>query len=431
MNGFCRDCLTPITGKFALGLKYCPNCYSPRLLIHEEIFTLSIAHLDCDAFYAAIEKRDNPALRDKPVIVGGGKRGVVATACYIARTYGVHSAMPMFQALKKCPNAVVVKPGTGDYGAAARQIRQEMQALTPLVQPLSIDEAFLDLTGTEKLHGTAPAITLAALALRLEQQVGITVSIGLSHNKFLAKLASDLDKPRGFAIIGKAETVSFLADKPIKLIWGVGAKFSAQLARDGLHLIGDLQKTDATELARRYGENGLRLARLCRGDDNRLVNPQSKTKSISNETTFFEDIRDRQLLEDYLWDLSDKVSLRMKDKGYFGKTITLKLKTANFRSLTRSHSLDQPSHLARIIFNTARRLLYREIPTPQASQAYRLIGVGVTGLTKEPIQAQGSLLADPHEKINATESAIDHLREKFGRSTIQTGRQLQRTQDKE
>ena len=270
----------------------CPACGSPRLLWHPELHRLAIAHLDCDAFYAAIEKRDDPSLADKPVIVGGGKRGVVSTACYIARIHGVHSAMPMFQALKLCPGAVVIPPAMEKYAAVGREVRALMLELTPLVEPISIDEAFLDLSGTERLHRASPARSLVRLALRIEQEIGITVSIGLSFNKFLAKIASDLNKPRGFSVIGKAEAVAFLRDKPVGLIWGVGRKTQERLAADGIRTIGTLQGMSEADLARRYGVIGLRLARLARAEDSRAIDPHGGAKSISAETTLETDVSD-------------------------------------------------------------------------------------------------------------------------------------------
>ncbi len=226
MPTLCRDCLT----QFDAGAR-CPSCRSPRLLAHPELNQLSIAHMDCDAFYASVEKRDNPDLRDKAVIVGGGTRGVVSTCCYLARIHGVRSAMPMFQALKLCPEAVVVKPRMSVYVDASRAIRAMMEALTPAIEPLSLDEAFLDLTGTERLHGAPPAVVLARLIKRMEDELSLSGSVGLSHNKFLAKIASDLDKPRGFSIIGRAETEAFLRPKPVRIIWGVGTAAQASLER--------------------------------------------------------------------------------------------------------------------------------------------------------------------------------------------------------
>lgn len=299
---FCRQCAQPWPPESAS----CPACGARQRLAHPELFSLSIAHLDCDAFYAAIEKRDQPDLEDRPVIIGGGVRGVVATACYVARTYGVKSAMPMFKALKACPDAVVIKPNMDKYAEAGRAIREMMLELTPMVEPLSIDEAFLDLTGTQRLHGAPPAITMARLQRRIAREIGVTASIGLSHNKFLAKIASDLDKPRGFSVIGKAETTAFLARLPVTAIWGVGKAMAAKLEGDGLKTVGQLQTMEASTLGKRYGELGLRLARLSRGEDARAVIPQRDTKSVSSETTFNADIADARLLEDLLWELCDR-----------------------------------------------------------------------------------------------------------------------------
>src|SRR5512134_3746603 len=291
VNGFCRDCGRRLESEPA-GRARCPDCRSPRLLRHPELFDLAIGHIDCDAFYAAIEKRDDPSLRDKPVIVGGGKRGVVSTCCYIARISGVRSAMPMFKARKLCPEAVVVKPNMAKYATAGKQVRQLMLELTPLVEPLSIDEAFLDLSGTEKLHKSAPAESLARLALKIEAEIGITVSIGLSHNKFLAKIASDLNKPRGFSVIGRAETLSFLADKPVRFVWGIGQSTSEKLAKDGLMTLGQIQSMAERDLVARYGKMGAHLWHLARGDDERIVDPDGEAKSVSAETTFDIDIAD-------------------------------------------------------------------------------------------------------------------------------------------
>ena len=416
----CRDCHSWLPAPTPI----CPKCKSARLLKHTELASLSMAHLDCDAFFAALEKRDDPSLADKPLIIGGGKRGVVSTCCYIARTYGIRSAMPMFKALQACPNAVVMKPNGDKIREASQAIRAEMEALTPLVQPLSSDEAFMDLSGTEKLHGTPPALTLAKLASRIEENVGITVSIGLSHNKFLAKLASDFDKPRGFFIIGKAETKSFLAKQPISLIWGVGKSFGAKLARDGYHTIGDLQTTDIKKLADQYGEHGLRLARLARGEDHRPVKPSRETKSLSSETTFQSDIRAYKELEDILWQLSEKVSARMKEKGFKGRVITLKLKTAGFRSLTRRKTLDYPTNLAHVAFDTGRNLLREVIPDDVSREAYRLIGIGFSEIEVAGETGQSYLFMDDLTRLSAREQAVDSLREKFGDNAIGTGRNL-------
>ena len=274
----------------------CPACGSPRVLSHPELRSLSIAHLDCDAFYASVEKRDDPSLLDKPVIVGGRHRGVVSAACYVARIYGVRSAMPMFKALDACPHAVVIKPDMKKYAAVGGEIREMMRSITPQVEPLSIDEAFMDLSGTERLHRAPPAETLARLAKHVEETIRVTVSIGLSYNKFLAKVASDLDKPRGFHVIGQAEAIRFLAEQPVSILWGVGKTLQRKLIADGIRTIGDLQPFEETELMRRYGSIGQRLARFSQGRDNRRIEPGSVVKSVSNETTFDADISDVDVL---------------------------------------------------------------------------------------------------------------------------------------
>ena len=352
-NSFCRDCLTDAAPRATR----CRACGSPRLLRHEELDRLAVAHIDCDAFYATIEKRDDPALAAEPVIVGGGKRGVVAAACYVARTFGVKSAMPMFEALRLCPHARVVRPNIDKYSRVGREVRQMMLALTPLVEPLSIDEAFLDLSGTERLHALQPARVLARFATAVETRLAITVSIGLSANKFLAKVASDLDKPRGFAVLGPSEAAAFLAPKPVSFIFGVGKVSAARYARDGFQRIADLQRAGETTLMRRYGDEGRRLARLAYGIDARKVSANRETKSVSAETTFDRDIADFRALERILWRQVEEVSARLKAKALAGSTVTLKLKSADFRIRTRAHSLESPTQLAGRIFAASRGLL--------------------------------------------------------------------------
>jgi DNA polymerase-4 len=384
---------------------------------HAELDRVSIAHVDCDAFYAAIEKRDNPSLADKPVIVGGGRRGVVATACYIARTHGVRSAMPMFEARRLCPHAHVIRPDMAKYAKVGREVRALMTGLTPLVEPLSIDEAFLDLTGTERLHGMTPAKALARFALSVERELGITVSIGLSQNKFLAKIASDLDKPRGFSVFAPAEAPAFLAPRPVTFIWGVGKAMAAVLAREGFRTIADLQRADEAKLMRRFGAEGLRLGRLARGIDLRAVDPERETKSVSAETTLEEDLSAFRPLERLLWELSEKVSARLKAKGLAGTTVTLKLKSADFRLRTRARSLSAPTQLAAKIFAAARELLAREA----GGTKFRLIGIGVSALGGAA-EADPADLVDEHGRRSAAaERAVDRLREKFGRAAVIRG----------
>ncbi|MGB3272296.1 MAG: DNA polymerase IV [Xanthobacteraceae bacterium] len=408
--GFCRDCLAD-TGP---GVRRCAACGSPRLTRHPELPTLALAHIDCDAFYATIEKRDNPALIDRPVIVGGGRRGVVSAACYVARTYGVHSAMPMFKALALCPSATVIRPDMAKYVRVSREVRAAMQALTPLVEPLSIDEAFLDLHGTERLHGMMPAKVLARFAATVERDIGITVSVGLSCNKFLAKIASDLDKPRGFAALGQDDARALMADKPVGFIFGVGPATMARLAQRGFRTIADLQRADESDLMKLFGLEGRRLWRLARGIDERKVVADRGAKTISSETTFETDIRDFTALEKTLWLLSEKVSSRLKAGELAGTTITLKLKTADFRQRTRARAIAAPTQLAGRIFATARDLLAREID----GTAFRLIGVGVSALRPGSLAGDGDLIDG---RAAHAERAMDDLRQRFGRTALMRG----------
>ena len=410
---FCRDCLSDAETD-----QPCRSCGSTRVIAHPELDRLAIAHMDCDAFYAAIEKRDDPSLNDKPLIVGGEVRGVVSTACYIARTYGVRSAMPMFQAKKLCPQAVILKPRHSYYSAVARQIRGFMEELTPLVEPLSLDEAYLDLSGTERIHHKYPARTMAALAHRIEREVGITVSVGLSGNKFLAKLASELDKPRGFAVIGMAEARSFLRDKKIGIMRGAGKVTQATLERDGFVTIGQLQDADPSDLARRYGATGLWLSRMANAQDSRPVDPGGEMKTISSETTFDKDLSRYAELESILWRQAERVSARAKAAGLAGKTIVLKLKTADFRLRTRSASLEAPTQLADRIFRTAQAALKREADGTR----FRLLGVGLSNLAPAEGADPASLIDRQGDRRAAAERAMDKIRAKFGGEAVNTGR---------
>jgi len=416
MPSLCRDCLTTFQDA-----PRCPSCRSPRVTAHPELLDLSIAHMDCDAFYASVEKRDNPALRDKPVIVGGGTRGVVTTACYIARIKGVRSAMPMFQALRLCPEATVVKPRFEVYSAVSRQIRAMMDDLTPVVEPLSLDEAFMDLTGTARLHGAPPAVMLARLTARMQAELGITGSIGLSHNKFLAKIASDLEKPRGFSVIGAAETMDFLGPRPVSLIWGVGAVTRAALERAGIRTFNDLRRWDRRDLEDRFGGMGVRLWHLARGEDMRRVTANAPVKGVSNETTFRADTADADVLDGHIWRLSEKVSGRLKAKGIAGRIVTLKLKRSNHSILTRRVSLHEPTQIADRIYRTARGLF-----EPVAREGpFRLLGVGVSELVGDTAADQSGDLLDPQAASRAAaERAADRIRQRWGDAAILKGRSL-------
>ncbi len=418
MDTLCRECGYKSTSTDAPNR--CPTCGSPRLISHPELFSLSIAHIDCDAFYATVEKRDNPPLANKPVIVGGGKRGVVAACCYIARMRGVHSAMPMFKALKACPDAVVIKPNLSKYRIAGQQIREIMLEKTPIIEPLSLDEAFLDLSGTEKLHKQSPAETLAEIIRKIEKEVGVTASVGLSYNKFLAKIGSDLDKPRGFAVLGRAEAVDFLADKSVKTLIGVGKSLAMKLESDGFRTIAQLREVDKESLIKQYGTIGSRLYHFSRGEDNRSITPSRPVKSVSAETTFNQDITDFEELKKRLWPQCERVGRDLRNKGIAGRSITLKLKTAAFKQISRSRHISSPTQLAEVLYQTALPLLRKEATgTP-----YRLIGIGAADLTSEENADIPDLLNPDLEKQSKMEKLMDAAGEKFGKGIIQKGRGL-------
>jgi DNA polymerase-4 len=410
----CRDCLAESDKE----VEKCPVCGSPRVVSHPELGKLTTAHIDCDAFYAAIEKRDDPSLIDKPVLIGGGKRGVVSTACYVARKYGPRSAMPMFKALKMCPNAVVIKPNMAKYAAASRQVRAIFDSVTPIVEPLSLDEAFLDLSGTTTLFQRSAAATLAHVAREVERQVGITVSIGLAPNKFLAKIASDLDKPRGFAVIGRDDAVSRLHDMPITRIPGVGPSLADRLKVDGYFKIGDLQAASEQELTERYGDTGTHLARRARGQDSRRINTERESKSVSSETTFDSDIADATELRRLLWLQAERVSERLKKNELAGRAVVLKLKTTKFRIISRHHRLQAPTQLAETIFRAGETLLMKEAK----GMTYRLIGVGVDDLCDAQLADPPDLFASGPKQSEKVEKAMDAVRAKFGRGAIKKGR---------
>jgi len=372
MPALCRDCCIP----FRSGPD-CPRCGSLRVVEHDELFELDIAHIDCDAFYASVEKRDNPSLSDKPVIVGHpGGRGVVTTACYVARKFGPRSAMPMFKALEMCPHAVVVPPDMAKYKRVSEAIRALFLKATPLVEPLSLDEAYLDLSAQARLVDKPPAVLLARLQRAIERRVGITVSAGLSYNKFLAKMASDRDKPRGLSIIGRAEATDMLAPMAVGALCGVGAATAARMEQAGITTIGDLQTMSEAELVTRFGKFGRALYLMARGEDGRRITPDRPAKSVSNETTFARDIKDPAMLMAALEPLAAKVAGRLERAGLAGRTVVLKLKTADFKLLTRNHRLPDPTTRAEVLLKVACAQLEREAD----GRAFRLIGVGVSDL---------------------------------------------------
>ena len=416
MPSLCRKCFNTFTEEGR-----CPTCNSPLVVSHDELFSLNIAHMDCDAFYASVEKRDNPELADKPVIIGGGRRGVVSTACYIARICGVKSAMPMFKALEKCPDAVVIRPRMKLYAEISQQIRVLMTDITPIVEPLSLDEAFMDLSGTHKLHGVPPAVMLAKLMDRISGKLGLTGSIGLSHNKFLAKIASDLNKPNGYSIIGEAETGSFLKDKSVRLIWGVGSSAQKSLEKAGIRTFSDLLRWDRKDLAKKFGSMGDRLWFLAKGQDARIVSNNDRVKSISNETTLFENTSDLRVLEGHLWRLCEKVSSRAKSKGLAGSVVILKLKSSNHKLITRRLTLRDPTHLADILFRSTYPLMKASI----VNGPFRLVGAGLSGLCfASQAEREPELLDNAALNRIKIERVTDEIREKYGDEAVIKGRSL-------
>lgn len=414
--GYCRSCLSPIETDGD-----CQACGSHHVLRHAEINELAIAHIDCDAFYAAIEKRDDPSLEDKPVIIGGGKRGVVSTACYVARLYGVKSAMPMFKALKACPDAVVIRPRMNIYAEEGRRIRDLMKEVTPVVEPLSIDEAFLDLTGTQRLHNAPPALTLLRLQRKIQTQIGITVSVGLAYNKFLAKTASDQDKPNGFFILGRSDAPEFLRKQSTRAVFGVGPVFAQRLEKGGIRTLADVLRVGEKDMAARFGDSGYRLVKLAQGEDYRTVSPNRARKSVSSETTFFDDISDLKALETKLWKQCVRVADMAKKKDVSGYVVTVKLRTANFKIITRRRSLSDPTQLADTLFRVGCELLQPEAD----GRKFRLIGIGISNLVDGNADALD--LLDPEApRRAAAERAMDKARAKFGDDAVIKGRALKK-----
>ncbi len=410
----CRDCLA----KRPRETPRCPGCGSPRSVDLERAAGLDIAHVDCDAFYASVEKRDNSALADRPLIVGGsGPRGVVATCCYIARTFGVRSAMPMARARAMCPEAVVLPPDMAKYARVGREIRGRMQGLTPLVEPLSIDEAFLDLAGCEGANGAGAAETLARFARRVEEELGVSVSVGLSYCKFLAKMASDLDKPRGFALMRREEAKAWLAPQGVGRLWGVGKAGQQRLEKLGFRLIGDLQGVDEWAVAARLGDDGRRLWRLAQGIDGRRVTPDRETKSISSETTFDFDVSDREELTRVLLAHCDRVASRLRKAGLAAGGVTLKLRLPDFSLRSRSRSGLPRTQLAPRLFAAARALLEAQ---PDGT-AYRLIGVAAADLGPADEADETDLIDRNAGREKSREAAIAVLREKFGAASVERG----------
>jgi DNA polymerase-4 len=380
---------------------------------------ITILHVDMDAFYASVEQRDHPELRGQPVIVGGiGGRGVVSAASYEARTFGVHSAMPMATAHRLCPRGNYLPVRMKHYAAISRQIREIFVSFTPLVEPLSLDEAFLDVSGCEALFGPAPDIA-RRIKSAIKTEVGLIASVGVAPNKFLAKLASDYGKPDGFVVLTPDRVAEFLAPLPVSRIWGVGPKGEKRLHSLGIHTIGQLAVLPEPVLIERFGEVGLAIGLLAHGRDNRLVVPDREAKSISTETTFAHDIGDRRVLRVWLLDLVDDLAGRLRREGLHARTVDVKIRSSDFRTRTRSVTLAEATNLTNVLWKTAAELFERSLS--RDFLPVRLLGVGATKLVRDPCVQRGLFDDESREKQGALDQAIDAIREKFGSSAIRRG----------
>ena len=397
----------------------CLQCNSNKIISHKELNNLNIAHLDCDSFYASIEKRDNQKIKDKPVVVGGSERGVVAAACYEARKFGIKSAMPIFKAKQLCPELLTIKPRMNHYLNISKQIRFIMEKVTPIIQPISIDEAFLDLSGTEKLHKCIPVVSMLKIQKEVIQEIGITVSIGLSYNKSMAKLASEQNKPNGFFALGKEEAEKWLEEKPISIIFGLGKSTVKKLNAVNIYLCKDLRTSSIEKIKKILGNNTEKILNISKGIDDRPVISKSDVKSISVETTF-SNKKNIEQIKNELHLLCLKLSLRLKEKNLYGKTLTLKLKTTNFKLITRSISSNNFFQMAHHLYSESEVLLEEEL---KKLIDYRLIGIGVSNFVKENNENYELQLEDTkNQKKNKLENALDEINQKIGFNNITVGR---------
>lgn len=380
----------------------------------------AILHIDMDAFYASVEVLDNPALRGKPVVVGGTPegRGVVAAASYEARKYGVHSAMSAFQAVRLCPHAAFIRPRLSRYAEASRQIFKVFHDYTPLVEALSLDEAFLDVTGCERLFGPAAAIG-RAIKGRIRDEIGLTASVGVAPNKFLAKVASDLEKPDGFVVVTGAEAAARLAPLGVERIWGVGKVTRERLALLGITRIGHLQQADPGMLEANLGNFARALRDLAFGLDDRPVVSGGESKSIGAETTFARDIDSASELRKTLYALADESAKRLRDEGLHARTVNLKARYPDFTTVTRALTLPEPTALTREIRAAALTLLEQRLG--RAGRPLRLLGVSLSNLEHHE-EGQGDLFTDEARAQNEKlDRLLDAMQDRFGESKIRRG----------
>ncbi|MBD3426734.1 MAG: DNA polymerase IV [Candidatus Omnitrophica bacterium] len=383
-----------------------------------------IVHVDMDAFFASVEQRDDPSIKGRPVIVGadpkkGAGRGVVAACSYEARKYGIHSAMPISTAYKKCPKAVFLRPDSSKYSAVSREVFAILENFTPEIEPISIDEAFMDITGSFHLFGT-PEGTCRKIKQEIRRKTALTASIGLAPNKMTAKIASEVGKPDGLVIVKPGRVLDFLHPLPVGRLWGIGEKTLSVLESVGIRTIGDLAAKGEEELEDLFGKNGRHMYLLSSGMDGRSVETTEVIKSISNEHTFEEDATDNQVMFDTLMHLSEKVSRRMRRSGLKGRTVTLKIRFSNFKTYTRSHTLDQATNYVDDIYGKALEKI-QEFDTSR--RAVRLLGVKVSNLTDDSWRSDLFRGTDEEAlKKERLHRALDRIMEKYGSGAVRRRR---------
>ncbi len=387
-----------------------------------------IIHIDMDAFFASVEELDQPELRGKPIIVGGAaeSRGVVAAANYVARKQGIHSAMPTSRALRLCPQAIRLPVRMARYIEISHQIRAIFGRYTPIIEPLSLDEAFLDVRGSERLYGSAEQIA-RRIKLEIKTELGLTASVGLGVNKFIAKIASDLDKPDGFVLVPREQTQSFLDPLPVSRLWGVGKATHQIFDRLGVQTMAQVRQLPVAVMQDYFGNHGQQLWQLAQGIDERRVVPERQAKSISHETTFAQDISNRQALLACLMDLTEQVSSRLRHAEMLGRTVQLKLRFADFKSITRSVTLDKPTQTTEVLWQAVSKLFEQ----CTLSQAVRLIGMGVSNLHHETerVQEQAELFATIDSRQQALDELADKINNRFGKSTLHRASSTRRSAD--